>query len=94
MLYEVITRNFANKFFKLGYSEAVKLAPGKRSFTLRFKGDGTATFRVKEFEFRPNTTYFAYYSKYNNRVKVWIETDKGEIVYGYKPKDGERNNFV
>ncbi len=77
------------QFFNSSY-EAVRLKPGKRNFTLRFSYRYIyANFKVKNFQFEPNTKYFAKYSIGGNKVKVWIEKENGSVVYGKKPTEGQ-----
>jgi hypothetical protein len=75
-------------FFSTKYN-AVKLAPAKRDFTLRFQyRDTFANFEIKQFDFEKDTKYFAKYSTFSNRIRVWIEKEDGTVVYGTKPKEG------
>ena len=77
------------KLFKMSY-DAVKLKPARRSFTLHWSFlDRYAIFKVKNFEFKENTRYFAKYSAKRDVVKVWIEQEDGKVVYGKKPEQGQ-----
>jgi len=69
--------------------QAVNIAPAKRDFTLRFTYRNTyANFEIRQFNFEKNTKYFAKYSTFNNKIKIWIEKENGTVVYGTKPKEG------
>ena len=75
-------------FFPPKY-KSVKIAPSKRDFTLTFRYRNTfAHFEIKQFNFEKNTKYFAKYSTFSNRIKIWIEKEDKTIVYGTKPKEG------
>lgn len=74
--------------FKRSY-ESVKLKPMKADFSLIWSfNDKFANLKVKDFEFKKNTKYFAMYSTNGGRIAVWIETEAGEVVYGKKPAEG------
>lgn len=76
-------------FFGNNYT-AVKLNPGVRSmrFTFRYR-DSFANFNVNNFKFEPNTKYYAKYSTVGRGVRMWIEKEDGEVVYGRRTEDGQ-----
>lgn len=78
----------SNLFTK--YYEAVKIYPHERSFTLKWSfSDKFAKFKVSKFKFEPDTRYYAKYSAKEDQIKVWIEKENGEVVYGKRPVEGQ-----
>jgi WD40 repeat protein len=78
-----------SSFFK-SYRNAWKVAPKERNFNLHWSFKGSyADFSVRDFKFEPNEKYYAKYSANQNKIKVWIETQSGDVVFGKKPTEGQ-----
>ena len=76
--------------FVKSYKGAWKVVPAERNFVLRWSfRNKYADFFVRDFKFEPNTHYYAKYSAKDRQIKVWIETEAGDVVFGRRPADGQ-----